>query len=532
MAVFNFDGSANITATKDDTVVISASPSNFSGVTSANGNTIFNFLNGKSLTVTGTTYGDNTTQYPNITLAGGTFSTGAVNVTSSADNVFSIGSTGTVNLAGGTGSANGLKTVFGGLGLSDSVDGNDTINIGGKGSFLIYGNAGDDAINQAGATAFDSTSFVTTFGGKGVDTIAYTAANTSAKFAVYGGEGGDTISVTNTGTTANAVTTIFGGQGAADSTDGADTITFLGGGTVNVFGNAGADTINLGAAGNGLDSTTVAVIHGGRDGDTIAIQVGNGTNLAPASVNATISVFGDENNGGTDTITVAGNSGTTVIYGGTSAADSADGVDVINYSGSGTATIYAAGGNDTINLTGNGSAIASQASTTTVFAGNGTDAINITNTANVNGTISVTGGAGADTYTIGTVGTEAANPAVAGAAGGTGTAVTITDFALAQTGGDVLRVQNGVANAGGTATTFTVKSALGATSLQQALDLATQTNGVADAIGSVSAVVFGGDAYVVRSGDAVAGFSQTVDLAVKLTGVTDLAALSAQTQII
>jgi len=528
MAVFNFDGSANITATKDDTVVISASPSNFSGVTSANGNTVFNFLNGKSLTITGATYGDNTTQYPNITLAGGTFSTGAINVTSSSDNVFSIGSTGTVNLAGGAGSASGLKTVFGGLGLSDSIDGNDTINIGGKGSFLIYGNAGDDTINQAGATAFDSTSFVTTFGGKGVDTIAYTAANTSAKFAVYGGEGGDTISVTNTGTTASAVTTIFGGQGAADSTDGGDTITFLGGGTVNVFGNAGADTINLGAAGNGLDSTTVAVIHGGRDGDTIAIQVGNGSNGAPASVNATISVFGDENNGGTDTITVAGNSGTTVIYGGTSAADSGDGTDIINYSGSGTATIYAAGGNDTINLTGNGSATASQASTTTVFAGNGTDSVNIVGSANANGTISVTLGAGADSIQIGATGTLNGGgvETAAGAKGGTGTAITITDFTIAATGGDVLRVQDG-AVAG--PATFTAKSAVGATSLQQALDAA--TTGAGTAVNTVSAVVFGGDAYVIVN-DGNAGFQQGADLAVKLTGITDLAALQTQTVII
>lgn len=529
MAVFNFDGSANITATKDDTVVISASPSNFSGVTSANGNTVFNFLNGKSLTVTGTTYGNSATQYPNITLAGGTFATGtSANGTFTSDNVFLIGQTGTADLSGSAGTATSLKTIFGGLGLSDSIDGNDSINVGGKGSFLIYGNAGDDAINQTGAAAFDSTSAVTVFGGKGIDTIALTAANTSAKFAVYGGEGADVISVTNTGTTANAITTIFGGQGAADSTDGADTIAFLGGGTVNVFGNAGADGITLGAAGNGLDSTTVAVVHGGRDGDTIAIQVGNGNNGAPATVSATISVFGDENNGGTDTITVAGNSGTTVIYGGTSAADSADGADVINYSGSGTATIYAAGGNDTINLTGNGSATASQASTTTVFAGNGTDSVNIVGSANANGTISVTLGAGQDSIQIGATGTLNGGGVEtgAGAKGGTGTAITVTDFTIAATGGDVLRVQDGAA--AGPAT-FTAKSAVGATSLQQALDAA--TTGTGTGVNTVSAVVYAGDAYVIVN-DGNGGFQQGADLAIKLTGITDLTALQAQTVII
>jgi len=529
MATFVFDGTSNITAAKTDTVVITANPATFTRVADAGGNSVFTF-GSRTLTITGTAFGANADSYPNVSIAGGTFSTSAVNVTAAGANDLIIAPTGTVT-ATAVGTASDVTAIFGGLGTSDSIDGVDTINVGGKGSFLVYGNAGNDIISSA-TNAFDSTSFVTTFAGKGDDTVNYAATtNTGAKFAIYGGEGTDTISVSNTGSSAN--TFIAGGQGAADSTDASDTIRFIGGGTANIFGNAGADTINIGGtngtvaaggtAGN-VDSTAAITVHGGIDGDTINVNVGNTTDAVAAgtfattgSIKASIVAYGDE---GGDSITVANNAGTTVIYGDTAAADSAGGNDTINFSGQGTATIYAAGGNDTVNLNGTGNAAADSTSTVTVFGGNGTDTINVTagSVATANGTVSITAGAGADSIVIGTNANTAATA-------GTGQTVTITDFTTGA-GGDTLIVNNNIVDAG--ATSKFVVDGSQAQTLQQALNLASNVNG--STAGTVGIVAFQGSTYVVVQNATGADFQAGTDLAVKLTGVTDaLAASSAIT---
>lgn len=529
MATFIFDGTTDVTAAKTDTVVIAANPALFTNASETGNNVVFNF-GGKLLTVTGTTFGDNTTQYPNVSITNGTFSTGiAAPQAPTTANDLIIGSTGTVDVSAG-GTAAGVKAVFGGLGTSDPTDGDDAIVIGGKGSFLVYGNAGIDTITQT--NAFDSSSFVTVFGGKGQDGITLTGGggtNTGAKFAVYGGESTDTISITNTGSGAN--TAIFGGQGAADSSDLGDQITFNGGGTVNIFGNAGNDTIILGNNGVGLDSTAAVTIRGGLDADNIIVSVAN--------VKASLVLYGDENNAGdaanNDQIAVGGNAGTTVIFGGTAAADSLDNADIITYGGQGTATIYAAGGADTVNLLGTGVATADSTSTTTVFGGNGNDSINLaagstsgaagTNT----GTISITVGAGADVVTVG--GTTNVDTAAGVGSAGTGQGITVTDFVLG-TGNDKIFVNNGIADGLNAATLdkFIVDGS-GATTIQQALNIATSANGGATP-GTVSLVAFQGNSYIVVNQDGDATFAASTDLAIKLTGVTDLAALATATTII
>jgi len=530
MATFVFDGTSNITAAKTDTVVITANPATFTRVADAGGNSVFTF-GSRTLTITGTTFGPNADSFPNVSLAGGTFSTAAGNVTATANDLI-IAPTGTVT-ATNVGTASDVTAIFGGLGTSDSIDGVDTINVGGKGSFLVYGNAGNDIISSA-TNAFDSTSFVTTFAGKGDDTVNYAATtNTGAKFAIYGGEGTDTISVSNTGSSAN--TFIAGGQGAADSTDAADAIRFSGGGTVNIFGNAGADTINVGGTVNGansvagsVDSTAAVTIHGGLDNDTIVVNVGTTTTTVDAnnainggatagSIKASIVAYGDE---GGDSITVANNAGTTVIYGDTAAADAAGGNDTINFSGQGTATIYAAGGNDIVNLNGRGNADADSTSTITVFGGNGTDTITVTagSVATANGTVSITAGAGADSIVIGTNANTVATA-------GTGQTITITDFTTGA-GGDTLIVNNNIQDAG--ATSKFVVDGSQAQTLQQALNLASNVNG--STAGTVGIVAFQGSTYVVVQNANGADFQAGTDLAVKLTGVTDaLAASSAIT---
>jgi hypothetical protein len=327
---------------------------------------------------------------------------------------------------------------------------------------------------------------------------------------------------------------------------------------------------------------------------------------------------------------VTGNAGTTVIYGGTAAADTADGADKITYSGQGTATIYAAAGDDSITLNGAGATTLDSTSTTTVFAGNGNDSVFINKSAIAAGLTNITLGAGADSVTVGTASDATYLPSVVttpGATGGatesaalvfkalaagesvtvagltyttavdataatvasafaslnagattgagagtytgtltafntgaatvanvtatsttaatnvpdiivsgttlssgSGNGITISDFTVG-TGGDKLVVQNGIgtANAAGTGT-VTIVDASSAQTQQAALDLAVAANGAAK--GSVAAVLFQGAAYVVVNNDANATFNATTDLAIKLTGVTDLAALSTATQIV
>jgi len=533
MANFFFDGTANVTAAKADNVLITANPALFVSEAQVGSNVVITYNNGTTLTVTGASLND----VPGIQLASGTFSSGSsVNVTTTTANalVFSPAAGTTVDVSGG-GTSTSIKTVFGGLGVSDSTDTADAIVLGGKGSFLIYGNAGSDAITQAGGTtgAFDSQSFVTVFAGKndanGLTSDSVTLANvnnTGAKMAIFGGEGTDTISIFNTGTGAN--TAIFGGQGAADSTDSADTISFSGGGTVNIFGNAGADSITLGAG--GLATGSSVTIHGGIGADSIDVKA---TTLTSSS----ITVFGDENSTGqVDTIVVGGNGGSTTIYGGTAAADSADGNDTINFSGQGTTYIYAAGGNDTVVVNtsglnvsaadgttpvgqGGATVAAAGGSATNVFLGNGNDSINILGAATARGVTTVNGGAGDDVFTVGTNAPAAATVAASLAGSGVGT-VTIEGFGV---GLDTIRVNNGDAG-GGTVTANTTTFA----SLTAALDAAAA--GAANANATV--VSFNGDSYIVLDRSGAATFDATADLAIKLTGISNTTAVAAVTTIL
>jgi hypothetical protein len=543
MASFIFDGSASVTAAKADNVFITANPALFVSEAQSGSNVVLTYSNGNTVTITGTTLGDSATNLPGVSLAGGTFATGATvdaSTTQAANSLFFNGTNAVATSAtsGTVFTANSVHAIFGGVGRSDPNDGADSIQIGGKGSFLVYGNAGADIISQGvagagtvatGGNNFDSTSFVTVFGGKndlGNDSILLAnTSNVGAKMAIYGGEGTDSINIFNGGSSAN--TAIFGGQGAADSNDLADSIAFNGGGTVNIFGNAGNDVITLGgtpstAAGlvNGLDSTANVTIHGGIGSDAVNVLVNN--------AKATIVAYGDENIAGAanaDSIAIGGNAGTTVIYGGTAAADANDGNDLINYSGQGTATIFAAAGDDSIvintagtNTDAAGNALtgvaagatvtANASSSTTVYGGNGNDTITVLNTSALTGTQTVVTGAGSDTVNIGT--TTDVNSQTTSATG-TGNGITISDFTVRV---DTLSVNNGVTG-NATAVTGVVAPANGG--LQGALDAASQTA----AAGSIGVVAFGGDTYVVLNKDGAVNFS-TADLAIKLTGVTDV----------
>jgi hypothetical protein len=709
MATFIYDGKSNLTATATDTVVITADPTLFTQAFQNTGNVALQF-GANTLTITGASLtSSGTGSLQNVSLAGGTFSVGVPGpgtTTLTTANSLIIGTDGVAtNITTGTTSAESKNALFGGNGISGPNDGADSFAIGGKGSFLVYGNGGTDVITQNTAV-FDSTSAVTVFGGKGGDSINLTTVTNNVankgSLLILGGEDADTIKVLNTGTT-----TIFGGTGAGDSADGADSIGLLGsGGTITVYANGGADLINGDAIANGvgtgfLDGTKATIyggagndtvnitfaqnakgtvtVYGGEDADTIQV-VNTGTttiyggtgqgdstdgadNIILSGSSGTVTVFANAGNDfitgvagsnsvsnfadgvnanlyggkGNDTINVGiatGGKGTinvfggedqdsitvgltagsaTTVYGGTGQGDSADGADLITITGQGTATVFGNGGADSINLAGfTGASSAASANVVTVYGGTGNDSINVGSTVNGTATFNLSGNEGNDTFIIGNVGaTEVAtvtfgsvaatkaltvagltitagntnavtaaeiSAAVAGqtdgatlnvttASGGTitgtltgystgaasngttvaftsstvetnvadltatgtaaaptisisqgvtsastGTGVSILDFTVAS---DKLSIQNGVA---GTSTpTITVTPSAGFTDLQSALNAASSATK-----GAVAVVAFGGSTYVVTSNDTTATFSAATDSAIKLTGVTDL----------
>lgn len=605
MAAFVFDGTSNVTAAKADTVVLTANPAAFTSAAELNGNVVLTF-GSQTLTITGTTLAAG--NLPNVSIPNGQFlyattgAAGAAGGVSGNTLAFLLGA-GTTTTLNNT-SASGVSAAFGGLGRADSVDNAETISIAatGKGSYLVYGNAGGDSVS---AGTLDSNTATTVFGGKGSDTINLGAQSaTTSNFAIYGGEDGDSININHTGT---GSLTIFGGTAAADSSDGADSInlgsgtagtftiyagggadiissdgtaggaaaTLASGAVANIFGGDGNDTISIGggakatisiAGGAGADQITVANVAGGSttifggtgtadslDGNDSITVSGGGTfaiygnagadtivaqNLtASADTNVTsltifggrgddslninvtgvqkanLAIYGSENGDNADTITAANAvGGSTIIYGGTAAADAADGKDSITVTGSGATTVYAAGGDDTVNLSGT-NATADSTNVITVFGGAGNDSINLgtqvaTTGGVTNGAITITAGAGADTIALtSTVGANASS----------GQNITITDF-VTGTGGDKLALTTGAAG-------VAVVTANGASAqtLQQALDLAAANTTVSQ----VGVVAFQGNTYVVVDNNNGTTFDAATDVAIKLTGITDVAAVAA-----
>lgn len=367
----------------------------------------------------------------------------------------------------------GTTTIFGGSSINDSADGADSISIGGgAGTYTVYGNGGADSIQTS--AALDSAGTATVYGGAGADSILVNGDKST--ITVYGGSdaGNDSITVNN----ANGGTaTIYGGSGVNDSVDSADTINFGGGGTFNVYGNGGDDAIT----GAGLATKTVATVYGGAGKDTVAVTGNDSANLT---------VYG---NAGEDTLTVTGVLKTTAtVYGGSSFNDSADAKDTINISGVGAFTVYGNGGDDTITV----GVTSTVGDTTSVFGGAGKDTITLnTVTASGGTTVTLSGGPDADTFNI---------------AKGTGAQVTVTDYTTT----DKMVLKTGTVG-----TAAAVSSS--ATTLQAALDAA--STGAAN---TASIVAFQGNSYVVVN-DGVAGFNSANDMAIKLTGVTDVLAMSA-----
>jgi Ca2+-binding RTX toxin-like protein len=229
---------------------------------------------------------------------------------------------------------NNDDTIYGGQGVADSGDGDDSV-FGNTGDDLIYGNSGNDTLYGGNDIVFFGDGADTIYGGRGNDFI-------------FGGGGDDSLA---------------GGGGVAHPEDEADTI-YGGRGNDFIVGNGGDDFL-FGGSSEIDDSDYVSdgsdTIYGGLGNDKI-----NGGGPAADFLdgqfgNDTIEGGGvvDGYNGGVDTI--YGGDGNDLIYGeddsSESSADPAYGEDApedpnlypdLIYGGNGIDTIYGGDGNDTI----------------------------------------------------------------------------------------------------------------------------------------------------------------------------------------
>ena len=307
-------------------------------------------------------------------------------------------------------------------------------------SYTVTGTGGSDNLNQSADTGPGSifgldgndiirtgTGAATVEGGSGEDTVILRAGNTGQVTAgtendsiwdqnqdigsmiLFGNEGADTINVNNS---TNAQT-ILGGN---DQADAADRI-LSGSGADLIFGNGGDDTIN---GGNGNDTMIGGfgndTIHdpatGGNDlvfanegNDTIDIYGGNdtvyagqGNDTAVAQSGASVFYMGE----GNDTFEGSANTSNLTVVGGNDAFDGADSIRT----GSGADLVFGNGGNDTIRSNeggdtviggvGNDSLQATGNATDLIFANEGDDTVQA-----ASGDDTVYGGQGNDMVTGG-----------------------------------------------------------------------------------------------------------------------------------
>ncbi len=488
-----------------------------------------------------------------------------------------------VTLSGGWGddtiglSGNNYTTavVYGGNGLTDAntTEGVDTITVAAgtaTTSAAIYGNAGDDIINFTGDAT--STTAVTINGGLGDDTLAVTGttgdtidvnlgagndtatltttAGNDAAFNVIGYSTDDTLTIDLNGATAAGVTLAVGsastvidgaaGDGAvilngytgdldltlgSDSklvtniVDGADAVTFVGSATGDdqfVSGDAD-DTFSF--ATNELEAADV--VTGGEGTDTLTFT---GTDTIFEGDYAGVTgvenvVLGDFATGfalGTD----SDNAGFNNIDG--SALTAANALTIIDGTGEAQLDITVTGGagDDIIrglqdadgNLTISGNdgddTIEGGASADTIDGGAGNDVIETNSGKDV-----VTGGAGTDTFIFDTdASTDVTSDATVLA-----TTAVITDFSAVD---DTLQfTTQGTETYVDQATTQAAIEAAGASTLLEALEVATAADGSVNAIGT--AFQFGGNTYAVADYSADTEFAVT-DAVVEITGLVTL----------
>ena len=263
--------------------------------------------------------------------------TGTVNAGTENDSIGDGGTAvGAMQLFGGDGAdtiwltaATGAETIVGG---NDSSDGNDSIGVG-SGNDLLFGNGGNDFLNDVSGndtyvggfgndTVVDNGGTSLIFGNQGNDFI-----NTLEVSTVFGGLGNDTAHIDGGGiyflnegndyletTPVVAPVTVVGGN---DSADGNDTLIVGGNGHI-VFGNGGADIINIGnGAITGIGGQGNDCIFGG--GGTFLVFGNEGNDTLGFGPAGALTIFGGQGNdslfGHAGRDTLQGNEGNDSIRG-------------------------------------------------------------------------------------------------------------------------------------------------------------------------------------------------------------------------
>lgn len=293
-------------------------------------------------------------------------------------------STGTHTVSGGLGGdiinltgSTGAVTVFGGTAVTDTADGGDTIT-GSAGNILIYANAGDDRVtlNSVAGTAAN------VFLGVGNDSL--TSGAVGGTYIIYAGGGADTVDLTGY----SGVTTIYGGIGVVDPSDGNDTI-IAGTGNTLIYANGGDDSITAAVAnaqpmqiygGAGNDKFNINNL--GTSASTTIYDFGNGTDILQTTLTS----------GSAADIVVTRNSGGTILQGG-----GGESIVLSGYTGNFSATnlVISGGSRFLTNFNANAASLTGSDFNDQIFAGNNGDTV-----VAGNGNDRIYGGAGNDTFSF------------------------------------------------------------------------------------------------------------------------------------
>ena len=208
LAILNTGAEVTLSDTAAGLKVTTAAGSvTLTGVTQAAVTSTNLTVNGGSVLV-----GDNTTNTI-FDIAGNTLGIAGAgsNPVVTSNLVYGLGGGDAINVGDGT------NVIFGGTGTTDTADGGDTFALG-TGTNTVYANAGDDAISFTSTLAAGKSD--TLFLGLGNDTVNTPGAGTTTStLNITGGSGNDTLTLA----AFTGDVTVFGGVGASDSTDGAET---------------------------------------------------------------------------------------------------------------------------------------------------------------------------------------------------------------------------------------------------------------------------------------------------------------------
>ena len=347
-----------------------------------------------TITMNATTVGD-------ATVYGGTGGTdtadGADTITLTAHNavVYANAGADTVTVAG---KANGTSLVHGGID-NDSITNNGTAMLG---AHTIFGGFGTDTITIDAVGGDDNATSILVYGGNGLtdtvdgaDTIAVTNHALTTSIGIYGNAGNDAITLT--GTTAGAfAATLHGGLGN-------DTITYTadaaGNDTITGSGGAGSDTFNFNLNGGAANTATINDFSSADDVLNLRTQAGSAAAGLTVSRGSSSVVVADAATNTLSLTNFGGNFTATnfTINGGTTRL-------LTNFDGA-AASLAGAGGADQLIAGGNGDTLNGGDGADKLLGGNGADTFQFTGaqanaTANTFGGDTITGGNGADTISI------------------------------------------------------------------------------------------------------------------------------------